>query len=128
MVSKPAAGAVPVGRGMNVAPWAANPIVCASMIDIDCAGYRRLLTAAISAALMTGKYSCASAVDGVLPQKIINSSGCTVPLGVGLICTGWVMRLDSASPGFGPSIQAILRCASLSEVAEVAFGTTGAPS
>src|SRR5262245_23992978 len=57
---------------------------------------------------------------GVLPQSITSSSGALAWPEVAGTSNGWAITRDCVTPGFGPSIQAMFRCAILSEVAESA--------
>jgi hypothetical protein len=82
----------------------------------------------MSSAETDGRYKEAVLPDGVPPQKIISSSGTCTATGEGRISMGCGILREASVPGLGPSIQAMLRCASLSEVAAVAPAGTGVSS
>src|ERR1039458_535932 len=74
----------------------------------------------MSAEETAGRKREAVPVFGVVPQVIISSSAASFDTEA-RISHGCDMRREGSVPGFGPSIQAMLRWASLSVVAEVAL-------
>ena len=87
----------------------------------------RLASWRISAAFSEGKKNDAELPDGVLPQNTSNSSGTVMPDG-GAISNGCGIRRESATPGFGPSIQAMFALGELVRLAVVRAGGTGVSS
>jgi hypothetical protein len=82
--------------------------VCASSIVSKCDSYIESAKERISAAPTAGRYSEAALPLGVLPQRIMSSSGVCTVRGEGLISKGCIA-------GDALSSHAIFRCASLSD-------------
>jgi hypothetical protein len=113
---------------MIVTPPTGNCSVCASITVSWWVWNAPVASRRISEAGTAGRYSVTMLSSGVLFQKISSSSGMPLFGFDAMMSIGCGIRRDSCWPGFGPSIQAMLRCASLSVVEGLASAGIGVSS